>query len=405
MADFDGTNVTIYQGRNIKDSETLTQEFNLTGDVGPLDVVLGLYYLNEEFRQDLSINEPNGNGAFQPGALLSFVTPYYDSEAVAAFTDITWTLTEDLRLIGGLRVSEETQNTAQDFNIFATIQVAPATFITLGNQCNSALPELSFSSTTPRIGAQYDVNDSGMVYATYSQGLKVGGYNTEGTCNDPYLPEEVEAFEIGWRQTLFGGDVTLNTTGFFYDYQNLQLQQIIGTGVSIINAPKAEILGLELEGRWSANDNLSLFGTLVFLDATYTEFSNPDGASGSATPVDVSGNRLNSAPEVSINAGFEFEPDFKIATGALSLRSDVSYRSETFLREFNNPQERQAPYTVVNASLTWTSANEGFAIRGFATNLFDAEYLTQSQWAGPTNSRTVSWGQPLQYGVELMVDF
>jgi iron complex outermembrane receptor protein len=405
-SDFDGTNVTIYQGRIIRDSETWTQEFDLTGRAGPVDLTLGLFYLDETYAQDLSINEPNGNGAFQPNALLSFVTPYYDSKAVAGFMDATWNISDNFRLIGGLRRSKDKQNTFQNFNIFARVQISPVTTITLGNQCNAALPQLDYSSTTPRVGMQFDFNENSTVYGNYSEGFKVGGYNTDGTCNDVYLPEKIKAYEFGWKNSLLDGALTFNATGFFYDYNNLQLQQIIGTGVTIINAPKAEIKGLELETSWRASERVSLFGSLAFLNAKYKEFFNVNGASASTAPVDLKGNRLNSAPKASINAGFEFQPSFAIANGSLRLRSDLSYRSALFLREFNDPVfERQGAYTIVNSSVTWASAGDKFALRGFVTNLFNEDYLTQAQWSAPINSRSISWGQPRQYGVEMQVKF
>ncbi len=72
--------------------------------------------------------------------------------------------------------------------------------------------------------------------------------------------------------------LALNATGFFYKYKNLQVQQIIGTGVSIINAPKAEIKGLELEANWKASKSFGAFASVALLDAKYTEFVLPDGA-------------------------------------------------------------------------------------------------------------------------------
>ena len=398
-SDFDGTNVTLYQGKIIRDSETFTQELAFSGSTGPLDFVVGGFYMDEGYSQDLSITEPNGNGSFLPNALLSFVTPYYDTKAVAVFTDLTWNITDALRVIGGLRYSEDQQNTFQQFDIFARIKINPTTTISLGNQCSAALPELNFHATTPRLGVQYDVSGDSTVYVNYAEGLKVGGYNTDGTCNDPYLPEEIKSYELGWRNSLMGGDLTINATGFLYDYNNLQLQQIIGTGVSILNAPRAEILGLELEGNYHASREFNLFGSLSMLDATYKEFSVFDGAAN--VQINAAGNRLNSAPKASVNAGFEYSPSAEILSGGLSLRSDVSFRSATFLRESNSPLERQGAYTIVNASLTWTSADEGFAVRGYVNNLFDSVYLTQSQWSAPINSRTISWGNPRQYGVEL----
>ncbi len=146
-----------------------------------------------------------------------------------------------------------------------------------------------------------------------------------------------------------------------------------------------------------------MFGSLSLLDATYKEFFGFRRCRNAQ--IDAAGNRLNSAPKASINAGFEFSPDVEVARGGLSLRSDISYRSTTFLRESNSPQERQGAYTIVNASLTWTSGDERLAIRGYVNNLFDEVYLTQSQWSAPINSRTISWGNPRQYGVEMLVNF
>ena len=129
-SDFDGTNVTIYQGKIIRDSETFTQELNVSGKVGPVDLIVGGFYLDEKYSQDLSINQPNGNGTFLPGALLSFITPYYNTKAAAVFTDVTLNLSERFRVSGGLRYSSDKQNTFQNFNIFANIRVAPAGVIT-----------------------------------------------------------------------------------------------------------------------------------------------------------------------------------------------------------------------------------------------------------------------------------
>lgn len=404
-SDFDGTNKTIYQGKIIRDSETFTQELNVSGRIGPVDLIVGGFYLDEKYSQDLSINQPNGNGSFLPGALLSFVTPYYNTKAAAVFTDMTINLSDNFRISGGLRYSHDTQSTYQDFRILANIRVAPGTVISPGVQCNAALPDLKFSSTTPRVGIQYDASDNTTFYGNYTEGFKVGGYNTDGTCNDPYEPEEIKSFEVGVKNTLMDGKLSLNLTGFYYKYKNLQVQQIIGTGVSIINAPRAEIKGLEIESAWRASKSFGAFASIALLDAKYTEFTLPDGAQG-PTPINVAGNRLNNSPKLSINLGFDVTPKVDVFGGSINFRADGSYRSETFVREINNPLlERNDPYFIANAALTWTDASEKFLVRGFVTNLFNEVYLTQSQWSAPIQTRTVSYNQPRQYGVELQVKF
>ncbi len=89
-----------------------------------------------------------------------------------------------------------------------TIRVAPATVITPGIQCNAALPELKFNSTTPRVGVQFDASDNTTLYGNYTEGFKVGGYNTDGTCNDAYEPEEIKSYEAGIKNTLLDGDLS-----------------------------------------------------------------------------------------------------------------------------------------------------------------------------------------------------
>ncbi len=79
---------------------------------------------------------------------------------------------------------------------------------------------------------------------------------------------------------------------------------------------------------------------------------------------------------------------------------------QTYVREFNNPLfERNDPYFIANAAVTWTNASEKFLVRGFVTNLFDEVYLTQSQWSAPIQTRSVSYNQPRQYGLEMQVKF
>ncbi|MCY4426578.1 MAG: TonB-dependent receptor [Halieaceae bacterium] len=418
-SDFDGTDQSIFQGQDLRDSETLTQEFSLTGSVGAFETVVGLFYMDEDYTRDLSITQPNGNGAFQPGAQLSFVTPAYDTETIAVFADVTWNVTDDLRLIAGFRHSEDEQSVSQDNNITADIVVAPGVMISLGNQCNPAdnpLDDVEDTATTPRLGAQYDINDNSMVYVNYTEGFKVGGYNTGGTCNDEYDGEDITAWEAGWKNVLMDGAMSLNATAFYYDYTDLQLQQIIGVGIDIVNAPEAEVTGLELESTWRLTESAAVFGSVSFLDAEYTKFTLPDGANpGSGSPelcssgesfapdtncVDVSGNKLTNAPELSVNAGF----DVDMGAG-ISVRADLAYRSEVYLRETNSREERQDGVTILNASISWHNPEDTLRVRLFGTNLLDEEYATQILWAAPTNSRTISYAAPMQYGAEVTFAF
>ena len=79
------------------------------------------------------------------------------------------------------------------------------------------------------------------------------------------------------------------------DYTNLQVQTPIGIGVlDIRNAAAATIRGGEVEGTSLIGRGIEVGGHLAWLDATYDRYIAVavEGFTG-----DVSGNRLNNAPE------------------------------------------------------------------------------------------------------------
>jgi len=127
-------------------------------------------------------------------------------------------------------------------------------------------PDLSFTDET-------------MVYASYAHGYKAGGMNpppygkafyglTSGTLVDlivgtsalhpkTFDPEFIDAFEIGSKNTLLDGRLTLNLAGFYYDYKGYQLSQIVDRSAVTANYD-ADVWGLELESDWRPVENLRL---------------------------------------------------------------------------------------------------------------------------------------------------
>ncbi|HEX5775224.1 MAG TPA: TonB-dependent receptor, partial [Caulobacteraceae bacterium] len=131
-------------------------------------------------------------------------------------------------------------------------------------------PDLSFTDET-------------MIYGSYAHGYKAGGANppgmiiafyahdaggfasraTEESATRPrtFDAEYVDAFELGTKNTLLDGQLTLNLAGFYYDYKNYQISEIVDRSAFNRNFD-ATVWGLELEADWRPLENLRL-GTKI----------------------------------------------------------------------------------------------------------------------------------------------
>src|SRR5690606_11704213 len=143
----------------------------------------------------------------------------------------------------------------------------------------------------------------------YSQGYKSGGQNF-GTCNDPYDPEKVTSYELGYKARIIGSKWTASLAIFDYNYRDLQVYNSrpisAGGGTFIDNAPKARIRGIEGETTFSPDGHFSLNTGFSLLNATYRRFTNIDSTDLSGTIQDLRGNHIIKSPEFTGNLGFQY---------------------------------------------------------------------------------------------------
>lgn len=134
---------------------------------------------------------------------------------------------------------------------------------------------VSFDTFSPRAVFNYKASDDLMVYASYSEGTKPGGFNGANgvTAGIPdYDEEEVEATEIGIKSTLLGGKLTANVSVYSNDISKYQLTTPVasnsGNVTSIAtNQGDVEVKGLELDFAYRPTDNLRLGLTYAYTDA------------------------------------------------------------------------------------------------------------------------------------------
>jgi outer membrane receptor protein involved in Fe transport len=118
--------------------------------------------------------------------------------------------------------------------------------------------------------------DETLLYASYAHGYKAGGSNPPPSTPVVWTPnigdmlvqdsiakpktfdaEFVDAFEVGSKNTMLDGRLTLNLAAFYYDYKNYQVSQIIDRSAVNYNFD-SEVWGLEIEADWRPVENLRL---------------------------------------------------------------------------------------------------------------------------------------------------
>ena len=379
-----------------------------------------------------------------PGSTTTFGQLGTTTEALSFFVDVTVDITDRLSVFGGVRYNEDELGIVNrhisefsfatqtgpfppgDYRLYiCPTNPNPGPPITTPQSAALLDPQsasLKFESTTPRVGANYEFNGNSSVYASYSQGFKSGGFNEQTGCGDSFDSETVDSFEIGTKNVLLDGNLTFNASAFFYDYENLQVEQLTGFAFEFNNAPGAEVYGVELEAVYTPNDNWRFDANFSYQNSEFTEFSNLDSLNhftrdaNGAVVVDgggvvvpnvqnLAGNPLPYAPDVTANLGVSYKSDPVFLGGSFLFNGNMNYTSTINFREFDAPEDEQEGRALFDASAGWTNGNGDLTLRVFGKNITDEEYLVSLASGSATNSRFGVYGLPRQYGFEILKRF
>ena len=180
----------------------------------------------------------------------------YVLNSYAGFGEAYYQVTPDLKLTAGLRWTDDQK----------TFWNIPSwTFEAGGSYPIEGVVHQEWKEWTGRFVANWtpklDFTDQTLVYASYSRGYKGGGANPPGPITDfasaqsslthppTFAPEFINAFELGTKNTLLDGALTLNGDVFYYDYQGYQISQIVDRTSINLNF-NAKVNGAELESTW-----------------------------------------------------------------------------------------------------------------------------------------------------------
>ena len=419
--DGDGTSNDLFTAYREDNSETFTQEVILSWDRENWQWLLGGFYLEENYFLDNNIFTSAagllgaGIDRVFPGLsdeqvealteLLAFDainirnTSVESSHSKAVFGDTTYGITDWLRVFGGLRYLEDRKVQHITSGIYpAGFENGPVGVVS----CTDLRSVFDTDSTTGRLGLQVDVTDDVMTYVQYSTGYKTGGFSI-GKCGNVFKPEKLKAWEAGIKSTWFDGRLRANGAVFFYDYDNLQVEQVVLPTV-VINNAQAKVKGAEAELTALPIRPLTLGLAVTLLDTKYTEFFNSDSASQviGAPEQDLSGNKLNRSPEFAGAFSAQYNVDLA-RWGGLSLRGEATYQTKMYLREFNLPTDAQKAVDLYDAFLTWFSPTSAWSVRGYVKNIGDEPVL--AGFLGVGGYKTATFQLPRTYGVTIGYEF
>ncbi len=183
----------------------------------------------------------------------------YTLNSYAGFGEVYYGIAKDLKLTGGVRWTEDQKH-------FVDI---PSELIVPGyGYAVTGIVDQQWDQLTGRAAVNWtpklDFTDQTLIYGSYAHGYKAGGANPPGAIFptfansteifDPihpltFKPEFIDAFELGSKNTLLDGTLTLNGDVFYYNYENYQISEIVDRTAINLNFD-AHVKGAEVKSTY-----------------------------------------------------------------------------------------------------------------------------------------------------------
>lgn len=407
FGDLDFTPFTIFTNNNAPfNQEQFSQELQLVGSAfgDRLDYVLGAYYFNEKGDQAVDLFAPGSVPAPQAAQLAPFL-PYFqtttrtiDNTSKALYAQLTFAITDALKLTGGLRYTDETK----DYLVTQARTVGPV---------QSATGVQGTKIWTPMVNLAWQATDDILLYGNYSEGYRAGGFAARfsGGLITPlpsYEPEFVTSYEAGVKSSLFDRRLTLNLAAFRIDYRDIQVTATApGLSGFVLNLADARFTGFEAEARARLGG-----GFFLNLSAGYTnkELTNvaPGTVSSEGTNAVVAITTASAlpGPDWQLNGQLAHRLDFDNG-GRLDTSFDIHYESSESNSVANYDIIVQPSYVEAEARIAYTWPEDRFTIAVGARNLFNEEYFTTKALSSASGSAYGTLQRPREAYIQINYRF
>ncbi len=326
-----------------------------------------------------------------------------DTNAFAIYGEGTFHINDQFRLTAGLRLSvEDKDGVGQGFSPFFIDTTDLA-----GNPIESNISTFNDTVLNPSVVVEYDFNDDLLLYASFKQSYRAGGFNAasvglrlpgETFAEDfNFGREDIDAYEAGFKGTFVDGRLRLNAAGFYYDFTDVQTtvstNPLIATQRAVVNADQ-ETYGFEADALFALTDEITLRGSYTFIDGTQDDVVNP------VTGAISERGELQGTPENQFLVALDYNRDWE----GTEVFGNVTFSHKDDLLRVPENGTRLTSQDLLSGQLGLRFDND-IRVAVWGQNLTDDEYtidaLPFETFAFPVEV----FGQPRTYGVTVGYDF
>ena len=435
--DFIGLPITTVSQNN-SDQRQMTQEFRYaTSGNNSLDFVAGVFGYRQTIRT-LGFQEQgaaanlftNGPIAGANAAVLDSLRQTnriaFENNSIAAFGQLTWNLTDRLRVQPGLRLNYDTKDATYDATVTGGI-VNPTS--AQRAQQRAALPTQFYEAQYRDFNVSGDINvswratDDILLYGIYSKSFKSGGLNLNGlpfradnltvaTELAQVKPEHVDHVEFGAKMQFWDRRATVNLTAYrttIEDYQTTVSNGAIGIVRGYLANADVRIKGGEAELSIRPSPRFTAYLNAAYNDGIFTRFPDapvaPEATGGTATSIDISGARFPGVSRWSLAYGGEVNLAAGGNEAQVYFGADASYRSSYSSNATPSPFFVVDAYTIANFRAGYRDGDD-WNIFGWVKNALGTNYLEfLSNQPGNNGLVVGQLGDPRTYGVTIAKRF
>jgi len=380
-SDLDGEMTSIFEvgGTTIQDQISNELRYATTLMDGKLDLTLGHYY----FQQNIEYLEDR----FVAGGALKFVLGgEMDHTSTGVFISTDYHISDKLSVSAGARYTiEDKKASVIDSTNGQCTDIG--TYICEGKWIDL---ERDWTSVTPKLGVDYQLNEDAMIYAFWTKGFRSGGVNFRNSKPELYSPgptnaESQDTYEFGLKSDLLDGTLRFNAAYFFTDITDKQSEiNVADPDVVVLqatlNAGDVDIQGIEIDFVSLITDSFTIMGSFAWLDAEYTHL-NDTGA--------VFGDDLPRLAPISYSLAADYIQDLA-NDSYIVYRVGYSYRDKNAYTDDNTsyfPKSQQ-----VTAKIEWNNSDDNLRVALYGKNLLDeARYgnITSNRWGPMQKGRVI----------------
>jgi len=359
-SDLDLSQMTLSHSKMDSQFEKISQELRVNYTHEKLKWLTGFYYDND--------NDDYFNEVISDYAMLASTTDRrIDGDAYAVFTNVTWSVLQDLNVVSGLRY--ERQNSEIKDNVSG------------GQRADS------WESVTPKLALEYFFTHRVMSYIGATKGFRSGGFNVPdvGSQYESFDQEELWSYEAGLKSTFLENRLIVNTAVYYMDIENMQVDEAISyLETYTTNAAEASGYGLETDITARLCRGLSMTAGFAVSHLEFDKFQDALGNYQGNTPSYAPGYTFNIGAQYRHGSGFYFRADL-IGYGKIYLDNANAYSRDA--------------YEIVNAKAGYET--ERFDIYLYGKNIFDKEY----DLVGYSGGYGIVYSEPGEIGLKLTCRF